>query len=513
VLAEGAANAAACGAYNPVVSVAPKTGEQSKAFTISWGSTAPAACTNAGADDWGGTHHVELHRAAGTGISGTPAGSANVASLAWNVTAKDNFVFRSDKDYAYRIFACEDVDCLSWYGDGSGGGLEVAINTSDTDSTEVERWMLDGTASEGDVHTVLLEDSDANAPHIFFYPPSWATGLSGKMVMLYSKARDPGTGNPSEVYYWLHDAVGWPAGGFVASASWDSPVLIANGSTVSTAADYGADHPWAMFFEDNVGAKFMQLFVQSQNGTGNANSIIQITSVDADGDDFGLVCGTSCTTTIMVGGGSVAILGQSSGSSPWVRSAQHSRLLYDYIATPWVVAGTNMPTLLFQMLRPSLGNCADAGPTDDLGWADGTWSSDGWTWDVQTETAAPFCPVVQVDDVHDNTMIPLPNGEFKVYYKEAATHDFKVVYWNGTDWEDEANIEFTWEGSTTLGPTDDCAENVATVIYSSGGAPKEGMAMKMLDTNDCPNFGTIGSTGLDSGGGSQAAIVFANLDN
>ena len=496
------------------MSVTPKSGEQSKAFKVSWGATAPAACTNAGADDWDGTHHVAVHRVAGTGIGGTPADSDLVGTVAWNIKVKDNFVFRSDKAYSYRIFACEDADCLSWYGDGTGGGLEVATNTSDTDATEVERWMLDGTASESDVHTVLIEDPDANAPHIVFYPPSWATGLSGKLIMLYSKAQ-VGTA-PSEVYYWLHDAVGWPAGGFVASTSWGTPQLIANGSTVSTDADYGADHPWAMFFEDNVGAKFMQLFVQSQNGTGGNNDIIQITSTNETGNNFGLTCGTSCTKTIIGGGGSVALDGAASGSTPWVRSAQHSRLVYDYIATPWVVAGTNMPTLLFQMLRPAAGSCADAGAYDDLGWADGTWSSGGWTWDVQTETATPYCAVVQVDDVHDNTMIPLPNGEFKVYYKQSGTHDFKVIYWNGTDWEDEADIEFTWEGSTTSGPTDDCAGNVATVIYASGGAPREGMAIRLQDTNLCPKKLAGGvSVGLNdpTTGIDESATVFANLDN
>jgi len=506
------AQAAPCGSWAPGVLSAPKSGSQSKAISLIWSTGGPVACTNTTGDDWSGTHHLELHWS----DSGTPTGpsaSSKAKSMAASTTSTDHFVHRSNKLFYHTLFACEDSSCTSWYGDGSGSD-ESTSSASDSEWTAVEKWVLTGVTGESDVTSAVIDDAAANAPHVFYYPASWYTGYSDKLAMYYGKAG--GTGSNSEVWYVLHDATGWPTGGFNSSASWGSPTLVAEGSTSHADDDFAADHPWAMLTEESSN-KRVQLFVQSQHrAAGYHEQTIQIESTDEIGDDFGLSCsGSSCTDTFLSSSdGYVAIAADGSSSTDYVEHVRHSRVAWDYVADPVIDSGTDEPFMMIQLQYPSTGSCSSIPATsspDELGRADGAWDSGSsiWDWQVETDGGSPDCPELHVEDVHDNTSIPLPAGEHKMYYKDYSNHGWYVAYWDGSGWVDEAPVDFHWDGSAS-GPDEHCIENPAAVVYTGGATVHEGMFFMLMDTDTC------GYTGFDDDATAiedDAAIVFAELDN
>lgn len=389
-----------------MVRASPKSGAESKAITISWTNAPPVPCANGSGDNWDGTNKLMLRREAGSTAASSPSSGSLVANMLPSVKTRDDFMHRSDRTYAYALFPCEDSTCSSWYADGSGS-----------------------------LEAVAIDDQNANAPHIFFYPSDWGSTLSDKLGMYYSKA-DLG-GSPSEIYYVIHDDTGWPSSNPLnATASWSSPVLFAEGSTDSADDDYNADHSWAMLTRDGSD-KRIQLFVQSQDLT--KNKIIQIESVDDVGDDFGLCCGaTSCSTTILDGRGYVA---------------------------------------------------------------------------VETDGGSADRPVVHIDDRHDNTMLPLPGGEFKLYYKDWSSQDWYVTYWDGSDWVDDALIEFYWDGSAS-GPSNDCIENPAALVHNEGaGGLNAAMAFMLLYSAICPLTGTGLDDDAGANPGDDTAILFAKYAN
>jgi len=506
ILASGEARAVPCTTWSPGVTAQPTMVFESKAITISWSNTRPSACTNSSGDNWDGTNKLLLRREEGTTAPTSPTGGTLVAEMAPSATTRDDIVHRSDKTYAYALFACEDSSCASWYADGSGS-LEVATSTTASATTEVETWVLTGVAGESDVTSVAIDDPSVNAPHIFFYPASWATGYSDRLAMYISRMADVDGDPPSEILYTIHDDTGWPSTNPLNDpASWASLTLVAEGSKDSEEDDFKADHPWAVLTRDGSD-KRVQLFAQSQDLENN--KVIQIESTDEIGDDFGLSCGsTECSTTMLEGAGYVAIDADGGSGTDYVVHARHSRVGWDYVADAHIDAGADLPFMMFQMGRPSSDECADPTPDeDDIGWADGAWNTgDGqWGWAVETDGGSPDCPVVHIEDGHDNTMIPLPGNEFKLYYKDWSTEDWYVTYWNGSAWEDDAPVEFAWDGSSG-GPSHDCIENPSAVVHVNGASIHEAMAFLLMDSDEC------GATGLN-GSGSDAAIVFAEHTN
>lgn len=501
VLSPSEAWAQACGTWSANLSVAPKAGHESRALTLGW-AAGPAACSG-----WTGTDHIELHRDESASPT-APSSTTLVTATAGANAAFDDLLHRSNKSYYYTVFACENAGCTDYYGDGSGSG-EVNGGDTASDTTDPETWELEGVTGESDVTSCVVDDPAANAPHVFIYPSTWpGTGYDLKLAMYYSKSG--GTGSASEIYYRLHNAAGWPVGGFNNSASWATAVLVAEGSTTQADDDFAVDHPWSMLTYDGTNYR-VQLFAQSQhNNPSYHEKVIQIESTTAVGDDFGLTCsGSSCSTTPLNGAGYVAIDADGTSATSYVNHARHSRVTWDYLGDPLIDAGTDEPFMLFQVERPTSGTCADTG-YDDVGWADGVWGSGVWNWTVLTSSS---CPAVQITDGHDNANIPLPYGEFKVYYKDFATSEYHVVYWNGTAWEDDTTIEFVWDGSAS-GPDHACIDNVSTVVYNNGGTVNAGMFFLLLDS-DTTCFGTSG-VGFDDDGGvsnDDSAIVYAHLSN
>ena len=254
--------------------------------------------------------------------------------------------------------------------------------------------------------------------------------------------------------------------------------------------------------------------MHSQHETSSDNiKVVQIESADEIGDDFGLSCSSGSCTAISAGGGYVAIDADGTSSTDYVEHARHSRVAWGYLGDPVIDAGTDEPFMMFQLERPASGSCADTGTHDDIGRVDGAWNSSTstWDWTVETDGGSPDCPVVHIDDAHDNSSVPLLGDEYKMYYKTyGSTPEWYVSYWNGSEWEDDAVIEFYWDGSSTSGPDHDCVENVSALVFKDGaGDIYEGMFFQLLDT-----LGGCG-TGLDDDSlvDDDAAIVFAEHMN
>lgn len=110
------------------MAVSPKSGAESKAFSMSW-AAAPAPCTNPGTDAWSGVHHYEVHRRTAplpssfTSPSGYDSG-ASVGSVGAGTTSFASYVHRPGAQFSYRVYACEDAGCTSRYGDGSGNSKQ-----------------------------------------------------------------------------------------------------------------------------------------------------------------------------------------------------------------------------------------------------------------------------------------------------------------------------------------------------------------------------------------------------
>lgn len=471
------------------LSVAPKALHESRAFTLSW-AAGPSACSG-----WNGTDHIELHRHWSASPS-SPDPSTRVTSTAGSSSGYDDLVHRSDKTFYYTVFACEDAECTDWYGHNAGS----TTGSTASSTTEKELWELEGVSSESDVSSCVVDNAVANAPHVFFYPTAWpGTAYDGKLAMYYSTWGD--TTTPSEIYYRLHNAAGWPSDGFNNSASWSSAVLVAEGSTSHADDDFAIDHPWSMLTYDGTNYR-VQLFAHTQHqSTSYHEKIVQIESTTAVGDNFGLGCsGNSCSTTPLNGAGYLAIDADGTSTTDYVENARHSRIAWDYVYDPIIDAGTDAPTMLIQVEGP-LG-CMNV--YDDIGQSTGTWSSGAWSWATAN---ASGCPTVEIADGHDSANIPLPDTELKVYYKDYATDEWNVIYWSGGVWEDGTTIEFVWDSSGS-GPDHVCIENVSTVVHVNSGTVNAGMFFMLMDSASCNGVGFDDDPNVN-----DSAIVFARLAN
>ena len=511
------ARAQACGTWNPSFSGSPKSGHESRTMAMSWTANAPAACTG-----WGGTHHLQIHRADGTSTPpSAPTSGTFVATRSNSQTSWDDILHRSNKTFAYAIFACEDAGCSSWYGqDGAESLGEVTFS----DSTEPEKWELVGISGSSVLDVNAVNDHDANAPHAFFYPSSWPdSALSNKLVLLWSTSGNSSTS--SEVFYQLYDATGWPSGGFNTSWSssnnWATAELVAEGSTTVGDEDFAADHPWVMLTMNSSSYRAVMMAQSQHTANGHTSyndKIVQVQSAGASAADFGMSCSTSggtCTDTF-ADVGSLAVDADGTSGTDYVAAAGHGRILWDYISNPVVNTSGGAPFLLFQYGYPLSGTCSQSsGSPDDIVKADGSWNGSKWVWSVDLDAGG--CPDLHIQNGHDNTYIPLPDGEFKVYYKDHnSPYEWHEVYWDGGSFVDDTTVEFYWDGSTSSGPSPVCIENASALVYVGSGGPAAGMFFKLLDSDESNFCSPNSGDGLDDDGGlndDDSRIVFAQLSN
>jgi hypothetical protein len=494
---------------NAGLNVSNKTGDESKIQVATWCVSQPT-CS-------GPTlHHVELHRVAGTTPSSAPSAGTLVVSRPVGTQTVDSLVMRANKAFAYRIFACTNAACSSWW--GSSGPQIVADRMSLT--TEMETWTISGIAGGGTPELALIPQDNANAPDALPFPNGWTSGYAGKVLLYFSRpGQIPGA---SHVYAMMSALTTWPDATTYPSlyndpAVWEgggtpTETVVLEGATNPTRDDYLLDHPWAMLTEID-GVKRVELFTQTQYADADTDygpyndHIVQVPSVDTVGLDFG-----DAATLPLDTEGYVAIAADGTSATNFVDHARHSRIAWDYIQDP-VINATDEPSMLFQLQRPATGSdCVDSG-YDDIGWADGYWDStiDQWIWEVFTDGGAPDCPLIQVEDGHDNSIVGLPGNEFKMYYKDYTTTEWHVVYWDGSDWVDDTEILVVWDGGSSS-PNPACIENVGAFIHFQPPAINEGMFFRMLD-NDYWECGGGGFDDDDEQEDDDGGIVFAELSN
>lgn len=133
----------------------PQTDHESAAFMFTWQISAPATCTTPNAFSF---DHYEICTLPGTDAPDTPTDTGvkcsrvNTRIASWGF---NHFIHRSEKEFAARIFACDDSSCTNWIGDGVVG--PSVSNDTTTGETELERWVLE------DVEGFDDDDGDLDA--------------------------------------------------------------------------------------------------------------------------------------------------------------------------------------------------------------------------------------------------------------------------------------------------------------------------------------------------------------
>ena len=520
------------------------SGYESALIAVAWTNSTSyppfLPCNSSSGTDthWNGIDHIEIHRVDGTagdatcsdpGSPTSPSASADkVAVLDANKASWVDATHRADKDFAYTVFACENASCSSWWGDGSGSdeGINSAAANDEFDyaCTEAEAWVLTSITGESVVDVNVVDDYRANAPEVLFFPESWT--YEDYFEVLWSISDDQSDTGYSQIWSERYGSTGWPSGGFNSSGGWSSTssaTLIATGADSDSEDDYGIDHPNVMLTTNAAGDRRMVLMAPSQHdSSAYHDKIVQVTSSDDTADDFDLDCEVTtpgvCDKEIISDSvGTVAVV--ANGTSGCLDDARHARVYTDYMdGTAEVLENGGAPRLLHMATGSTSGSCscASGSAPDDIGQSTGSFSGGVWIWSLAVYAS---CPVIQVTDAHDVAVIPLPDGDFKAYYRSGD--DLVLSYWNSSDnvFEDEMVVEVKWDdgsgGASATGPSSECIANVAGLVYKSGDTPPvyhEGLFFKLQDSIGC------GATGLnddvaDPPGSSQttndAAIVSA----
>lgn len=168
------------------------------------------------------------------------------------------------------------------------------------------------------------------------------------------------------------------------------------------------------------------------------------------------------------------------------------------------------------------GECEASNLYDDVVQAIGSWDTDHLEWEVTVEGTEPYCPVLSIENYRISTIIPLPNEEMKAYIQEWDFSPYKVIYWNGYSWGDEADVDFQWDpAGAGGGPSHNCIGYPTAFVNPDGANTREGMFFRILDTDTSVCYSAGSGVGLDAGtgvpgaadDGNSAEIVFALLVN
>ncbi|MCB9763725.1 MAG: hypothetical protein H6739_28405 [Alphaproteobacteria bacterium] len=500
---------AACVPWNAGFNAVFTMGAESRTTHMYWGQ-GPEACTNSSGDDWDGVHHFEIHVAETNTIPDTPDGSYWLASVSSASYQWEHEHHRANKTFYYRVYACENDSCSDFY--GNDGADESVSGDKDDHTTGVELWLVTGVTGESDTSS-YVKDNGANAPEGFFYPTGWGS-WGDTLVMYYSISGD--TSNPSEVRHVRYTSSGWPTSPNNPS-DWVGDTLVLEGDTDTAEDDFGLDHPWSMLIDDGSD-QWVELMMQNHacSYAGNCK-VVQIASDDDEGTDFGLGCsGSSCTDTPLDSGmdGYVAVEHSSTPSHSMynVSHAQHGRFWWDYLNDGPVDPGADAPSILFNY---GYGPYCSYSYNDNLASAVGSYSSSIWTWTVDVDGSN--CPVNVADNVHDNTIVPLGDGAFKVYYKQHSDDHWRVTYHDGSAWEShDAPVAFIFDDGLKTPLSDECVENLMIFRYDDGGTIRQGALFMLWDSDECAAQVGGSPVGRDDDVGDvrdDSAILFAELSN
>ena len=134
-----------------------------------------------------------------------------------------------------------------------------------------------------DVSSVAVDDQDANAPHVFFYPTDWSLSLGNRMGLYYSEAAG---GSVSKVYYTINDSTGWPTGALNDPASWATAewyVIYWDGAT------WGDQVPIDFFWDGSISGP-------SHDCIENVSAVVHVTGGTARSMAFKILDGDDCGT-------------------------------------------------------------------------------------------------------------------------------------------------------------------------------------------------------------------------
>ncbi|MFH1465956.1 MAG: hypothetical protein ABIO70_16325, partial [Pseudomonadota bacterium] len=277
--------------WHPNLDAEPHPVQGSKSIVLTWDTKYPTGCE---------PFRLMIRYDKNTT---TPPDGSNTSDgffLAFEDTDVDELILNllhAKTTYAYTIYAC-----TSEYGCGT---ICAANTNSDTASTEQEEWLatsIHGYDEDTDIR--ILDPSvwiSQAGPDVYRFDTG--TSYAGQ-AGIYFLGQSTSSGEPVGVYVVHTDDTTWQNDWN--TADWDSPTMIAS---ETTAGDYmGPRNIIVVPTLDDEDHERMTLFVTNADSTQNPTwSILHsVTSLDADGDDFGLCCADtddcSSTTDCTLGG-------------------------------------------------------------------------------------------------------------------------------------------------------------------------------------------------------------------
>ena len=530
---------APCGTWVANLTADPKGYHESMALTYTW--DAVSNC-----DTFSFDHYV-ICRKRDSDISGAwttpnesdPDCGPTMSAIGTGTISLDDFVHRSDMDYGVSLFACDNSDCTEFYGDGTHGSTKSDYRAET--STESERWVLEdiysATAPYSDTDRVIdppTGGGDAVASAAMIYPPGWT--YEDHLMLVWTETNTPA------IHYKRAVGTGWQDWNIYSGwSNTDDEGEVVDGISGGAGSFEEPTHPWVAAATDGTNG-YIQLYFHSEDPW----EIWPLVSVDDVGDDFGVLCdavdgssnpvdctadgddcpnGELCDLEDVTGDGDGEAVNElcadtGSASCFYLDQAAHGRFLWDYIANPEVNFDSDTPGFLFTGKKDS--SCVSSPDTNapdvmQAGWITGSPGS----WQLGTSGTCPDAPVLE--DHHDPSMIPLPNGEFKLYSQISSGGvdpdggHIEVCIWNGLEWEDCRDIVLAFDDTTRRGvlPNDmglgtlaeiyECVANIDTIVYPDPPDVHHGAFLhtRTGNTKDVPARPCFTSGG----------IVFAELAN
>ena len=463
---------------------------ESASLTNGWTELPYASCDGASPPYNAFTfHHYAVCTVAGSTPLAAPTAADCFSESDVATVGADKWVHRSNKAFATSVFACGNAGCTIYYGLGGRGSVTSGTN-QDTVTTDPETWVLSGVESYADMDRVIT-DEFANAPATLFYPEGWTN--AGYLGIWYST----GDGGPV-IMHTIADSEGWQN---FNGATFSTATPVAEGTTGPGGPFSNVSHQWVAAVDD--GTEYIRMFFQG--GDEEPFTVWSVDSTDDIGDDFALTCysspcegagldGETCpyggecdyddddaTEHGLATGGArdgaeLCSTDPASSTCNWLTSCAHGRCMLGYIEDPTVDFSVDNPMMLFSGKTDHTYGDAGLGDVFQAEWDTGTES-----WDTPNNGSSYAYDAIA--DYHDPGIVPLPNGEFKGYFKSNnainTVASFQVCYYAYTgsawEWGDCTPIELGFEGAGAQVPAlPFCLNNIDTIVMIDENGPHEG---------------------------------------
>lgn len=485
---------AACG-WDAGLTMANHSTRPSAAFTVSW-NAAPSSC---------GSFSLLKYRIVlnDGGTPSSPTDGIQFDAPAVN-TDRNTFVYRADRLYYAKIYACDDSGCTDLLGDAE----DTPTNDTDNLPADPEIWLVTGVTAASTTDYAQLGPGAAS---VFFYPSGWTR--DDHLAMYWEDSSN------HTIKYKYATSAGWQD---FNNTTWLAPpVPVAQSETAVDDFKY-VGHPYAFPVNDGTD-DIVRLLAQNHN-TGSwfpDNHVVSVDSVDDIGDDFNLY-DTTCNSggpglCDWSGVGEVAICADGTAGCSEVDNALHGRWAWEYMVLGPPDLSVDEPMLLFSGEGDDEDDdtCLSTlpGSVDKNDILMATWDASGQEWVVTDDGSG--CPEVLIADYHDPGVVPLPDGatdDFKVYAKAWNAGTLTTFYVNDlsttpTVEADQPSPTFIFDDIYDTPLDTDCMANVDVFTYLDGSTPREGMFFD----------GGVSSTSYDGGscssGFNTGAVYFAELIN